>query len=101
MARRAARRGWRRGPAVLDHVAAATGAADLHRERTERYRRDRASWQARLRQYAAARSAAATPRDGWWPLDDEDEWTAMLAGRWPLLPENFVRGPPVPGRASA
>ena len=34
-------------------------------------------------------------------LDDEDEWTAMLAGRWPLLPDDFVRGPPVRGRAGA
>ena len=95
------RRGWRRGPAVLDDVAESTGAAALHRDRAERYRQDRASWQARLRQYASARSTAAAPRDGWWPLDDEDEWTMMLAGRWPLLSEDFVRGPPARGRASA
>ncbi len=95
------RRGWRRGPAVLDDVAEATGAVALHRDRAERCRQDRASWQARLRQYASARSTAVAPRDGWWPLDDEDEWTAMLAGRWPLLSEDFVRGPPARGRASA
>ena len=95
------RRGWRRGPAVLDDVAESTGAAALHRDRAERYRQDRASWQARLRQYASARSTAAAPRDGWWPLDDEDEWTMMLAGRWPLLSEDFVRGPPARRRASA
>ena len=34
-------RGWRRGPAVLDNVAEATGAAALHRDRAERYRQDR------------------------------------------------------------
>ena len=95
------RRGWRRGPAVLDDVAEATGAAALRRDRAERYRQDWASWQARLRQYASARSTAAAPRDGWWPLDDEDEWTAMLVGRWPLLSEDFVRGPPARRRASA
>ena len=86
--------GWRRGPVGLDDVAESTGAADLHRERAEQYRQDRESWQARLRQYASNRNMLVTPRDGWWPLDDEDDWTAMLLGRWPVLSDDFVRGPP-------
>jgi hypothetical protein len=93
--------GWQRGHVALGDVAESTGAADLQREREARYKQDRASWQAWLRQYASARSAVAAPRDGWWPLDDEDEWTAMLVGRWPLLSEDFVRGPPSRRRASA
>jgi len=47
--------GWSRGPVVLADVAESTGAADLHREREARYRRDRESWRARLRQYQGAR----------------------------------------------
>jgi hypothetical protein len=86
--------GWRRGPVALADVAASTGAADLQREREERYKRDRESWRARLRQYASARSGPVTPGDGFWPLDDEDEWDAMLFGRWPVLGDDFVRGPP-------
>ena len=35
--------GWRRGPAALADVAESTGAAALHREREERYQRDRES----------------------------------------------------------
>jgi hypothetical protein len=27
-------------------------------------------------------------------LDDEDEWAAMLLSRWPVLRDDFVRGPP-------
>ena len=46
--------GWRRGPAALADVAESTGAADLQREREERYRQDRQSWRARLRQYRGA-----------------------------------------------
>ena len=49
--------GWRRGPVALADVAESTGAADLQREREERYKRDRESWRARLRQYQGARSA--------------------------------------------
>ena len=88
------RGGWRRGDAGLDEVATSTGAADLHRERAERYKRDRESWRARLAQYASARNAVVTPRDGWWPLDDESEWEALLFSRWPVLGEDLVRGPP-------
>lgn len=88
------RGGWRRGDASLDDVATSTGAADLHRERAERYKQDRESWRARLRQYASARDTPVTPGDGWWPIDDEDDWTAMLFGRWPVLSDDFVRGPP-------
>ena len=71
-----------------------TGTADLQREREARYKQDREGWRARLRQYASARDALVTPGDGWWPIDDEDDWTAMLLGRWPVLGEEFVRGPP-------
>jgi DNA-binding transcriptional ArsR family regulator len=95
------RRGWRRGPSVLDDVAEAAGAAELHRERAERYERDRESWRARLRQYASARRALVAPGDGWLGLDDEDEWMAMLASRWPVLGNDFVRGPPQAVQESA
>ena len=90
--------GWRRGPANLDDIAESTGAGDLHRERAERYQEDRESWRARLRQYASARSAPVTPGDGFWPLDDEDEWQAILFGRWPVHRDDFTRGPPQAGR---
>ena len=88
------RGGWRRGDASLDAVATSAGAADLHRERAERYKQDRESWRARLAQYASARNAVVAPRDGWWPLDDEGEWEALLFSRWPVLGEDLVRGPP-------
>ena len=71
-----------------------TGAADLQREREARYKQDREGWRARLRQYASARDALVTLGDDWWPMDDEDDWTAMLLGRWPVLGEESVRGPP-------
>ena len=86
------RRGWRRGRAALDDVAESTGAAGLHRERAERYRQDREGWRARLRAYQGARQVPTLARDGWWPLDDEDEYDEMC--RWPVLPDDFVRGPP-------
>jgi hypothetical protein len=88
------RGGWLRGAADLDEVATSTGAADLHRERAERYKQDRESWRARLAIYASARNAVVAPRDGWWPLDDEGEWEALLFSRWPVLGEDLVRGPP-------
>lgn len=91
------RGGWRRGNVHLEDIATSTGAADLHRERAERYQADRESWRARLAQYASARNAVVTPRDGWWPLDDEGEWEALLFSRWPVLGEDFVRGPPSAG----
>jgi hypothetical protein len=84
--------GWRRGPAALADVAESTGAADLHREREERYQRDRESWRARLRQYQGARQLPASARDGWWSLDDADEYDEMC--RWPALSDDPVRGPP-------
>ena len=93
--------GWRRGAIALADVAESTGAADLQREREERYKQDRESWRARLRQYASARSRPVTPGDGFWPLDDEDEWQAILFGRWPVLGDDFVRGPPGQARESA
>jgi hypothetical protein len=91
------RGGWRRGGADLDEVATSTGAADLHRERAERYKQDRQSWRARLLQYASARNAVVAPGDGFWPMDDDDEWTALLFSRWPVLGEDLVRGPPEAG----
>jgi hypothetical protein len=84
--------GWRRGDARLADVAESTGAADIQRERAERYRQDRESWRARLRQYQGARRVRPTARDGWWSLDDGDEYDE--ACRWPVLAEDFVRGPP-------
>jgi DNA-binding transcriptional ArsR family regulator len=85
--------GWRRGGVALADVAESTGAAALQREREERYRQDRESWRARLRQYQGAKRLPVTSRDGWWPLDDEDEYDEMC--RWPVLSDDFVRGPPV------
>jgi hypothetical protein len=87
--------GWRRGAVALADVAESTGAADLQREREERYKQDRESWRARLRQYQGAKSLPVTSRDGWWPLDDEDEYDEMC--RWPVLSDDFVRGPPSAG----
>jgi DNA-binding transcriptional ArsR family regulator len=84
--------GWRRGPANLDEVATSTGAADLHRERAERYRKDRESWRARLAQYQAARHRPVNERDGWWSLDDPDEYDFMMC-RWPVLADGVVRAP--------
>ena len=91
--------GWRRGAVALADVAESTGAVGLQREREERYRKDRESWRARLRVYASARNAPVMPGDGWLGLDDEDEWAAMLLSRWPVLSDDFVRGPP-PGDGS-
>ena len=85
--------GWRRGAAALDGVAESTGAACLQREREQRYRKDRESWRARLREYQAARQVPVMVGDGWLGLDDEDEWAAMLLSRWPV-PDDAVRGPP-------
>jgi hypothetical protein len=85
--------GWRRGGAILDDVAASTGAADLQREREARYKQDRESWRARLAQYQAARHRPAGERDGWLSLDDPDEYD-FAACRWPVLAADAVRGPP-------
>ena len=90
--------GWRRGDADLDNVAESTGAAGMNRDRAERYRQDREGWRARLRQYQGARAGRASPRDGWLSLDDGDEYDEMC--RWPVLSDDFVRGPPAAGRAS-
>jgi hypothetical protein len=87
------RGGWKRGPANLGAVAASTGAADLQRERAERYKQDRASWRARLAQYQGARHRPVNERDGWWSLDDPAEYDSM-ACRWPVLRDDAVRGPP-------
>lgn len=89
--------GWRRSDASLDDVATSTGAADLQREREARYKRDRESWRARLAQYASGRNAVVAPSDGFWPMDDESEWEALLFSRWPVLAGDVVRGPPAIG----
>jgi hypothetical protein len=88
--------GWHRGGADLDGVAKSTGAVDIQQEREAQYRRDRESWRARLRQYQAARHRPVNERDGWWSLDDPDEYDFM-ACRWPVLSEDLERGPPSPG----
>ena len=88
------RGGWRRGGADLGDVAESTGAAELQREREARYRQDREGWRARLASYASARAVLVAPRDGWAGLDDDDDWDAMLSSRWPILGDDFVRGPP-------
>ena len=84
--------GWRRGAVALDDVAESTGSASLQREREDRYKQDRESWRARLREYQGAKRLPVTSRDGWWPLDDEDEYYQMTG--WPVLSDDFVRGPP-------
>jgi hypothetical protein len=84
--------GWRRGPVALAYVAESTGAADLQREREARYRQDREGWRARLKTYQGARQLPVSARDGWWSLDDGDEYDEMC--RWPVLSDDFVRGPP-------
>jgi DNA-binding transcriptional ArsR family regulator len=86
------RQGWRRGPAVLDDVAEASGAAELHRERAERYERDRENWRARLRQYQGARRRPAGEHDGWWPLDDPAEYNELC--QRPVLSDDAGRAPP-------
>jgi DNA-binding transcriptional ArsR family regulator len=91
--------GWCRGAVALADVAESTGAADLQREREERYRQDRESWRARLRQYQGARQLPVSTRDGWWSLDDADEYDEMC--RWPVLSDDFVRGPPREVRETA
>jgi DNA-binding transcriptional ArsR family regulator len=91
--------GWSRGAVALADVAESTGATGLHRERTERYCQDREGWRARLRQYQGAKRLPVTSRDGWWPLDDEDEYDEMC--RWSALSDDFVRGPPGEARESA
>ena len=96
--------GWRRGAVALADVAESTGAADLQREREERYKQDREGWRARLREYQAARHLPVNERDGWWSLDDEDEYDDMPAGGRcsptafagrprPACPGERVRGP--------
>jgi hypothetical protein len=86
--------GWCRGAVALADVAESTGAADLQREREARYKQDRESWRARLRQYQGARQRPVVASDGWWSVDDDGDWESMLNSRWPVLAEDFVRGPP-------
>ena len=65
---------WRRRPIALADVADSTGAANLRRERETQCEQDRESWRARLRQYPGARARPVNGRDGWWSLDDPDEY---------------------------
>ena len=90
--------GWRRGAVALADVAESTGAAALLAEREARYKQDRETWRARLRAYQGARQLPVSAREGWWPLDDQDEYDEMC--RWPVLSDDFVRGPPAASRAS-
>ena len=89
--------GWRRGAVALADVAESTGATVLQQEREARYKQDREGWRARLRAYQAARHRPVNERDGWWSLDDPDEYDFM-ACRWPVLTDG-VRGPPSAGIA--
>jgi hypothetical protein len=89
--------GWRRGAAALADVAESTGAAALQQEPEARYKQDREDWRARLRRYQAARHRPVNERDGWWSLDDPDEYDFM-ACRWPVLTDD-LRGPPSAGIA--
>ncbi|MGH3260189.1 MAG: hypothetical protein ACRDOU_33120, partial [Streptosporangiaceae bacterium] len=86
--------GWCRGGTDLADVAESTGAADLQRERAERYRQDRESWRAKLQEYRGRRAVPVNERDGWLSLADPDEYDFM-ACRWPVLGDDLVRGPPV------
>jgi hypothetical protein len=54
----------------------------------------------RLRQYQAARHRPVSERDGWWSLDDPDEYDFM-ACRWPVLTDDLERGPPGKAQESA
>ncbi|MGH3225425.1 MAG: hypothetical protein ACRDPY_43210 [Streptosporangiaceae bacterium] len=71
--------GWRRGGAGLAQVAESTGADSLQREREARYKKDRESWRARLRQYQGARRRPVNERDGWLSLDDRTSTTSWRA----------------------
>jgi hypothetical protein len=93
------RDGWRRGAAVLDDIAESTGATDLHRGREARYKQDRRAGELGSGAYQGARQVPVTSLDGWWPLDDEDEHDE--ACRLPVLPDDFVRGPPATARGTA
>jgi hypothetical protein len=42
--------------------------------------------------YQGARGRPVNERDGWWSLDDPQEYDFM-ACRWPVLSDDFVRGP--------
>ena len=84
--------GWRRGAIALAAVAESTGAAALQAEREARYKQDRESWRARLRTYQGARQRPVSARDGWWSLDDGDEYDEMC--RWPVILDDTLRGPP-------
>jgi hypothetical protein len=89
--------GWHRGAVALADVAESTGATVLQQEREARYQQDREGWRATLRRYQAARHRPVNERDGWWSLDDPDEYDFM-ACRWPVLTDG-VRGPPSAGIA--
>ena len=68
--------GWRHQPAA----SCCSSVVRRSREREARYRQDREGWRARIRQYQAARQVRPAARDGWWSLDDgdeyDDQWTS-------------------------
>jgi hypothetical protein len=74
-------------------VAEATGAADRHRERDKRYKEDRGTWQATIRQYQGRKALPVNERDGWYSLDDPYEYDFM-SSRWPVILDDGVRAPP-------
>ena len=84
--------GWCRGAVAL------SDAAEIHRERAERYRQDRASWRARFRRSQGARRRPVSERDGWWSLDDPAEYDEMC--RRPVILDDGVRAPPALTRAA-
>lgn len=62
--------GWRRGPARLDDVADATGAAELYRERADAYDKDREDWHETIANWLAPKPVTAADIDPPLPLDD-------------------------------
>jgi hypothetical protein len=79
--------GWRRGAVALADVAESTGAADLQREREERYKEDRESWRARLRQYQGARRLPRLDCRIWRHSMDSSCSSRRLEASSPRLPK--------------
>ena len=72
--------GWRRGAVALADVAESTGAADLQREREERYRQDRESWRARLGSTRAPGTGLRTSATAGGPWTTRTSTTSWPAG---------------------
>ncbi len=62
--------GWRRGPARLDDVADATGAAEIYRERADGYDKDRDLWREKIASWLAPKPSPAVDDDPPLPIDD-------------------------------